>query len=134
MSKKLYHQFACSQMILPEHRAQLHRTRVQNRRREELRRPLLDEQEQEQFQYALEQSQHYGATLRVTIFSGDAYHTLTGTVRRTDAVSGQILLDTASGIKTVSRAEITAVTLKTDSGDGSFGTRDGSLSHYERKK
>ncbi|NLY38684.1 MAG: YolD-like family protein [Firmicutes bacterium] len=119
MSKKLYHQFACSSLILPEHRAQLQHARDQKRRQEELRRPLLDEQEAEQFQYALEQSQHCGLALRVTLLSGDGYRTVTGIACRTDPVSGKIFLHTASGIRAVSTAEIIAVTLEKEGGDSS---------------
>ncbi|MEW5784577.1 MAG: YolD-like family protein [Bacillota bacterium] len=110
MSKKLTHQFGCSRMMLPEHRGQLQRHREQTRQREEYRRPLFDEQQQEQFQHALEQSLRHGLPLQVTVvLTGSGRRTFTGTVSRTDPVAGRIFLNTADGILAISTRQIIVI-------------------------
>ena len=54
MSSKMYHQFACSSMLLPEHRELLNRLQRESRRQEEIRLPDFDQQQQEEWQQLLD--------------------------------------------------------------------------------
>lgn len=81
MTKKLYHQFICSSLMLPEHRARLAQHR-QNCAREICReRPAFtDEQQLEQFQRLLDESLHSGTALTVTFMESGRRRTFTGVV------------------------------------------------------
>ncbi len=112
MSKKIYHQFACSSMMLPEHRGRLRKQQAQKRWAEKHRRPLLDDQQKEAFQQALERSVREGRPLKLTVLSSSGYRHLSGTVAALEPWAGRIRLRTAAGTETVLidevvRAEIT---------------------------
>lgn len=109
MSKKMRHQFACSSMMLPEHRGHLDRRRKDIERREQQRRPLLDEQEQERFQQALQRSLQQGAPLTVTVLDSCGYRRLTGIVVKLEPWAGCLRLRTNSAVETVLIAEVIAV-------------------------
>lgn len=119
MIKKLYHQFACSSMMLPEHRGRLNRCRRQEQWEERHRRPLFDEQQWELFQHTLGQSLRQGLPLKVTILNGRGYHTLVGTAFGEDLSAGRLRLKTADGIKTAPVAEIIDLQIVNSSGDDS---------------
>lgn len=70
MSSKVYHQFACSSMLLPEHRELLNRLQRESRRQEEIRLPDFDQQQQEEWQQLLERSWRENRPLRVTYLNG----------------------------------------------------------------
>lgn len=81
--KKLYHQFACSSLMLPEHRAALARHR---RRKAAADSPnhfaAADEQQLEQLQRLLERSGEAGLPVEVTFAEGPARRTLTALLQR----------------------------------------------------
>ncbi|HHW74960.1 MAG TPA: YolD-like family protein [Firmicutes bacterium] len=83
MKKKLYHQFACSSLMLPEHRTALARHR-RNKAAEGLRSYFADadEQQLEQLQRFLERSGEAGLTVEVTFTDGPVRRTLTALLRR----------------------------------------------------
>ncbi len=109
MSKKLRHQFACSSMMLPEHRGSLNRRRKELERREQHHRPLLDEQEQELFQQALQHSLQHGTPLTLTVLQSSGYRRLTGIVCKLEPWAGSLRLCTAAAAETVLIAEVVAV-------------------------
>lgn len=83
MKKKLYHQFACSSLMLPEHRARLARHRREEALEEWQRRHgPPDEQQLEQFQRLLEQSMHEGLPLKITCLEKGRRHSFTGVVQK----------------------------------------------------
>ncbi len=110
MSKKMNQQFACSSMMLPEHRGRLNRERKETRWQEEHRRALLDEQEQERFQRALEQSLQQGIPLKLTVLNNSGYHHLWGRVVKLEPWAGRIRLLTSDLIETVLIDDIVGVT------------------------
>lgn len=110
MSKKLRHQFACSSMMLPEHRGSLNRRRKEMERREQHRRPLLDEQEQELFQQTLQRSLQESAPLTLTVLNENSgCRRLTGVVVKLEPWSGCLRLRTAAAAETVLIDEVVAV-------------------------
>lgn len=109
--KKLYHQFACSSLMLPEHRRRLSRHREQARREEERRLPCLDEQRQEEFQRALECALRGGLVLKVTLLDETGRHTLAGTPLK-PAAAGFLRLQTAAGVRTVPAGRIISLELE----------------------
>jgi hypothetical protein len=117
-TKKLYHQFACSSMMLPEHRGRLERRRREARREEEHRRPQFDEQQRDQFQYLLERSLSQGLKLQVTILTDQGCRILAGTAKQ-DSAAGVLRLKTADGVLKVAAAQIVALQIdENSSGDG----------------
>jgi hypothetical protein len=109
MSKKLRHQFACSSMMLPEHRGHLDRRRKDLKRREQQRRPLFDEQEQERFQQALQRSLQQGLPLTVTVLQSSGCRRLTGIVIKLEPWAGCLRLRTVTAAETVLIDEVIAV-------------------------
>lgn len=108
MSKKLYHQFECSSMMLPEHRRDLDRHRERVRLKEE-RRPLLDEQQWELFQKTLETAVRKGLPLRVTMPGPNGRQFITGTAVVGEAPPGMLRLRTARGFVTVPANRVLAL-------------------------
>lgn len=95
------HQFACSSMMLPEHRSLLRRALEEERRLERCRNPVLDEQELERFQRALELSLCERVPLKLTVSNGDSCQSLKGYVHKIEPWAGRLRLNTDEGIKTV---------------------------------
>jgi hypothetical protein len=96
--KKLYNQFACSRMMLPEHHEQLkeHHQKLQ-RKNSDL--PALDEQQYELFERTLIQSLNFGLEIQVTFMADGQFLTLGGVVKNINPVSGQITLLIKDGTK-----------------------------------
>jgi hypothetical protein len=109
VSKKMRHQFACSSMMLPEHRGHLDRRRKEIERSEKYSRPLLDEQEQERFQQALQHSLEEGAPLTLTVLKHNSCRRLTGTIIRLEPWAGCLRLRTAAAVETVLIDEVVGV-------------------------
>jgi len=107
MNKK-NHQFACSSMMLPEHRNSLDRHRKEIEL-SKYRLPQLDEQEHERFQQVLDQSFKEGRPLTLSVLKENSLRRLTGTVIRSELWSGCLRLRTDNGVETVLIAEITGV-------------------------
>lgn len=93
MKKKLYHQFACSSLMLPEHRARLDRHR-REMVREASGEPLApaDEQQLEQYQRLAERSVRAGLPVRVTFVEGGSGRTFTGVIRERQPDPGRLRL------------------------------------------
>ncbi len=90
MRKKLYHQFACSSLMLPEHRARLARHH-QEKVRERCRCfAPADEQQLEQFQHLAEQSMRSDRLLQLTFREGDSCRTVIGVVPEQQPEPGQL--------------------------------------------
>jgi hypothetical protein len=109
MSKKMRHQFACSSMMLPEHRGSLDRRRREAEWIEQHRRPLFDEQEQELFQQALQRSLRHGTPLLLTVLDNRGRRRLTGIVVKLEPWAGRLRLRTAAAVETVLIDEVIAV-------------------------
>ncbi len=90
MSKKLNQQFACSKMMLPEHRGSLQERTVRSRRLEESSRPEFDEQERERLQQVFEQALDGRSALKVTVLTGKGRDTFIGVPLHSDSASGNI--------------------------------------------
>jgi len=97
MSKKLNQQFACSKMMLPEHRGSLQEHNTQLRRDEKNSRPVLDEQQWERLQQIFESSLAEGRALKVTLINGTGRETFTGIPLSSDPTAGRITFSSGSG-------------------------------------
>lgn len=95
MKKKLYHQFACSSLMLPEHRAGLARHR-RNRAAEE--RPAIDEQQLEQLQRLVKRSIAAGLPVTVTFFEKGARRACTGVIPGRQPDPGRLRIQTERGV------------------------------------
>lgn len=107
MKKKLYHQFACSSLMLPEHRARLARHR-QKKAREEKQKQLAppDEQQLEQFQYLAELSLSRQLPLKITFLEDGDYRAFTGVIIEQQSFSGKIRLQSGERVVSVAIAGI----------------------------
>ncbi len=97
MSKKINQQFACSKMMLPEHRGSLQEHCRQSSRAEESSRPDLDEQERERLQQIFEQALAGKRALQVTVFTGTGRESFTGIPLSSDCAGGRIYFSSGPG-------------------------------------
>ncbi len=121
MSKKYTNQFLCSRMMLPEHRAKLARHRREAERAEQHRRPLLDQQQWEEFQAVLERSYFEGVRVKVTTLEEDGRCTVTGVVRRLLPALGAMELAGAKGWQRVELRRVVEMAEISREGDTSAG-------------
>ncbi|HOA36227.1 MAG TPA: YolD-like family protein [Bacillota bacterium] len=93
MKKKLYHQFACSSLMLPEHRARLarHRQKKAWEAKQNLPGPP-DEQQLEQFQRLVEQSMNSGLPLKISCVENGNICRFTGVVQKQQPDPGRLRL------------------------------------------
>ena len=96
MSKKIIRQFACSKMMLPEHRDSLQSLKIGARREEIYRRPFFDDQRQEELQQLLDRAILKQQALRFTILSAGGTETFTATPLRIEPSAGLLCLDNGS--------------------------------------
>lgn len=94
MSKKINQQFLCSRMMLPEHCSGLNDYTLRKKWAENHRRPDLDDQQQEQLQYELEQALAEQQELIITVLNESGYHTCIGVPLRIDPTTGLIFIHT----------------------------------------
>jgi len=99
MSKKFNQQFACSRMMLPEHRSSLQQHNAKTAWEENHRRPFLDEQRQEELQQLLEQAIFKQQRLNFTVLNNGGYQTITGIPLRSDPAAGFIYIFDAGGTR-----------------------------------
>ncbi|MBZ4686861.1 MAG: hypothetical protein PWQ96_524 [Clostridia bacterium] len=105
-SKKIYDQFTCSRMMLPEHKERLKNYRKKLQQKEKYRMPLFDEQQWEEFQFILEHSLHYDAKIQLTILQEESYLEVQGVVKGLDTVKREITIATESGLRKLNAKEI----------------------------
>jgi len=96
LSKKFNQQFACSRMMLPEHCGSLREQAAAKIKAEEQRKPLIDEQLQEEQQQLLEQALRGRKRLRFEVLTRSGRVSFSGVPRRLDENAGMILIDTGS--------------------------------------
>ncbi len=109
--KKKYQQFQCSQIMLPEHREELQKQRLDKKNR--LNQPSeTDEQEKEHWDSLLQSSLRTGCPLRITCFSsatGGEPRQFTGVVEKILPLYGCIILQTDRGTVKIPTRRITLV-------------------------
>jgi len=93
VSKKANQQFACSKMMLPEHRGGLQEHRLRMEREETNRCPLLDEQRHEELQHLLRSATFKRQKIRFTVLNSSGRHSLCGIPLRCDSSTGLIYID-----------------------------------------
>ncbi len=109
MSRKFLNQFACSRLLLPEHREQLQGHHRARNKKEELRPPCLDEQQREELDILVNQSLGQGLEIRVIALGEEGRYSTTGRVIRLDPVRKRITLATPAGVEVIARPKIIGV-------------------------
>lgn len=99
MSFKLYNQFACSSMMLPEHREALAR----HKKETEIMHnpPCIDEQQFALWERLVQQSYRNGEQITVKAFYENKIHDFAGVVREFIPSRKLLLLSTAAGEKRI---------------------------------
>lgn len=108
--KKIYQQFRCSQIMLPEHRQELKKHREAFRKKNS-RRLSMDEQEREHWDQLLQSSLETGTRLQITYLAPAGLQEATGIVKKVSRFPGCIHLHTPGGVIAVPFREITGVRL-----------------------
>lgn len=108
MSKKIQNQFACSGLMLPEHRAQL-TARHRKKRKDAFLPSLLDEQQHEIFQSLLERSLRCGLEIHITVLTAQGEAEITGVVQKTDPLTGRIYLSAGNTILTIQAGKVVKI-------------------------
>ncbi len=104
MSKKFNQQFACSKMMLPEHRGSLQEHKQKLEWKESNRRPFLDEQRHEELQQLLEQATFKRHELNFTVLYSNGYQIINGIPLYSDPATGLIFLDSGEHRPQIIRA------------------------------
>ncbi len=97
MSKKFNQQFACSKMMLPEHRGSLQEHKFRIEWEETNRCSLSDEQRHEELQQLLDLATLKQHLLAFTVLCGTGLQTINGVPMRSDPAAGFIYLDSGGG-------------------------------------
>jgi len=98
MSKKIANQFACSRLLLPEHRDRLQGHHRAKEKEEECRLPCLDEQQWAEFDFLIDQSFKQGIEIRVTAINQEGRYSAAGRVVRLDLAKKEIILAGPEGL------------------------------------
>lgn len=109
MRAKLYNQFICSSLMLPEHREGLNEYHAEQRRKEEKYVPQVDEQEFEIWDYLVRKSLCKGYAVSVTYLSASGKITLTGVIIAAENSMLRIRDEKTSSIKGINLKDIFSV-------------------------
>jgi hypothetical protein len=96
MSKKICQQFACSKMMLPEHRTSLQKQGSAAEWAENHPSIILDEQLQEELQRTMECALEKSLEIKLTILNSSGYHTYRGVPLRLDSTSGTVYIESGA--------------------------------------
>ncbi len=107
MSFKLYNQFFCSSLMLPEHKEAL--AKRKKGAEEKRNPPCIDEQQFELWERLVRQSCQKGKQITVQVFCNNRVHKISGVVQVVIAGEKALLLSTAAGGKKVKIDSIRAV-------------------------
>ncbi len=110
MRSKMYNQFICSSLMLPEHREALTEYHLEERQQEEQYMPEVDEQELEVWEYLIGESLSEKKKLNVTYLNRNERKTLTGVAVEAANSALRIKDENIDKIKTINLNEIIAVT------------------------
>ncbi len=110
MRSKLYNQFICSSLMLPEHREALTEYHVEERQQAERYVPERDEQELEIWEYLIRESLVKGCKVNVTYMSHSGRrNTVAGPVKETENSTLRIKDEVTNSIKTINVSKVIAV-------------------------
>ncbi len=109
MSKKMFNQFLCSSLMLPEHREALNRHHAEQRKREETRCPCIDEQQYALWERLLATSLQQGKKLLVCYMNEQGEHSLQGVVCKYAPLSREIFIRDAGAEKRILLSSIVSL-------------------------
>ncbi len=95
--KKIFNQFACSKIILPEHRQMLQKLHDENSAKCRIK-PAFDQQEFERWERLIKNSIHNGSVINIQTTESNVY---SGVVTKLDYTRKIIFMDTGDGIKQI---------------------------------
>lgn len=107
MSFKLYNQFFCSSLMLPEHRKAL--AKHKKEAEEKHNPPCIDDQQFELWERLAQQSRQNGKQIIIKIFCGNKTHQISGVVKGFIAGEKALLLAATTGEKKIKISNIKAV-------------------------
>jgi len=99
---KLFNQFRCSTMMLPEHVEALSEHRREKDKSRELHIPDIDQQQLEEWEWLLRQSLDNKSPLCISYIFNNRRNTVTGVVDQINAANKTIILRASDEIKTIS--------------------------------
>lgn len=101
MLTKLFNQFQCSTMMLPEHVEALSEHRQEKDKSRELHIPDIDQQQLEEWEWLLRQSLDNKSPLRISYIFNNRRNTASGFVEQINAHNKTIILRTPAETKTI---------------------------------
>jgi len=107
--KKMYQQFKCSQIMLPEHRRELEKHAALKQHEKQESSSTADEQEKEQWDRLLQASLKTGQKIELTILSRNRCREISGSVEKIYSSSGYLLFKTAGGVIKISSRYIISI-------------------------
>ena len=110
MRAKLYNQFICSSLMLPEHREGLNEHHAKERLQEKRYVPEVDEQEYEIWEYLIGGSLSEGRRLSVTYMGVSGKITATGVAIEVENAALRMKVENTDRIKSISLNNIISVT------------------------
>ncbi len=109
MLSKLFNQFQCSTMMLPEHVEAISEHHQEKKKTEALYVPEVDQQQLEEWEWLLRNSFDSKSPIRVSYIAHDRRNTITGIVELINTNKKAITLKTKNGGKTISSNTIIGV-------------------------
>ncbi len=116
MSRKFSEQFICSRMMLPEHREGLNRQSREMLKKENYPKPLLDEQQWEEFQRVLEKALKQHLVVQIIRVKDDIHQTIVGTLKKADSLTGLIFVQTEEEIIKIKAGDVLSLKIIDRSG------------------
>ncbi len=110
MSSKLFNQFQCSTMMLPEHVESLHEHRRGKDRSRQLHIPDIDQQQLEEWEWLLRESLDSKSLVRISYIFNGRRNTADGFVEQINIGKRAIILQTPTRVKTIAADKIIFVT------------------------
>lgn len=109
MTKKMFNQFLCSSLMLPEHRDALNRRRAEQRKKEKMCRPCIDEQQHALWDCLLTAALRQGKELAVYYKNEQGEHLLRGAISRIVPLRREIYIQAAGVVSRVSLDNIVSL-------------------------
>ena len=118
MTKKMFNQFLCSSLMLPEHRDALNRRRAEQRKKEKIYRPCIDEQQHALWDRLLTAALRQGKELAVHYKNEQGENLLRGVVYKLVPLRREIYIQAAGVVSRVPLDSIVSLEEICEDGEG----------------
>lgn len=109
MPAKMFHQFICSSMMLPEHREALNRHNGELQKQEKICYPYSGEEERACWDRLLHTSLHHGTVLTITTLADTGSCQLSGVVCKVNLLQREISIKAGGKIRCIPLAGIVSI-------------------------